>query len=67
VAALKEYQVATGARFSRWNVAPGALGYEADQAACGSGAASAKLTAAAPTAGTTVDKAKALDLSGLYR
>jgi hypothetical protein len=64
---LKDYQVATGARFSRWNMAPGSIGYEADQAACGSGAGSAKLAAAAPTAGTTIDKAKALDLNGLYR
>jgi len=70
VTELWDYQKATGARSSRWNVWPAAIGFEADKASCGSGGVDAKLTAAAPAAPAGVPggtQGAVLDMSGIYR
>ena len=64
---LWAYQKDTGARANRWNVWPATIGFEPDPGSCSSGPATARLTGLAPLEGTTVDRAKALDVSGLYR
>jgi hypothetical protein len=64
---LWDYQKKTGARASRWNVWPSALGLEPDSGSCSSGADVGAFTDAMPLADTTVGRADTVALEGLYR